>query len=265
MLSRFFVEGVPLGLAQAVVVASLALLVMLLARGRGIHLERETLVALARGLLQIVAVGSVLLLLLQGPVWLSIPVLLIMLLAAASIAARRAQGIPNAFVVSLVGISGGAGLTIVLMTLAGVIEPTIDSLIPVGSIVIANAMNTNSLALDRFRAEVASHVGQVETALALGAAPNVTVAPYVQSAVHASLIPRLDSLSSLGIVWIPGLMAGMILSGEDPIYAAIYQFVVIAMIFCSAGLTSLATTLLIRRQVFSAAHQLILRDPVRTR
>ena len=30
-----------------------------------------------------------------------------------------------------------------------------------------------------------------------------------------------------GIVWIPGLRAGMILSGTDPLYAAVYQFVVI--------------------------------------
>ena len=60
-------------------------------------------------------------------------------------------------------------------------------------------------------------------------------------------------------VWIPGLMAGMILAGSDPIYAAIYQFVVIAMIFASSGLTSLISTLLIRRQAFTAAEQLILR------
>jgi putative ABC transport system permease protein len=53
--------------------------------------------------------------------------------------------------------------------------------------------------------------------------------------VRASLIPRIDSLRSLGIVWIPGLMAGMVLAGSDPVYAAIYQFVVIAMVFASSA------------------------------
>jgi putative ABC transport system permease protein len=54
-------------------------------------------------------------------------------------------------------------------------------------------------------------------------------------------------------------MAGMILAGTDPVYAAIYQFVVLAMIFAAAGLTSVVTTLLIRSRAFSPAQQLILR------
>jgi putative ABC transport system permease protein len=145
------------------------------------------------------------------------------------------------------------------MTWLGVIDAALNSLIPVGSMLIANAMNSNALALDRFQGEVKSYVGQIEAALALGAEPKHTVRPYVQAAVQASLIPRIDSLRSLGIVWIPGLMAGMVLSGEDPVYAAIYQFVVIALIFAAAGLTSVVSTLLIRSRAFSPAQQLVLR------
>jgi putative ABC transport system permease protein len=54
-------------------------------------------------------------------------------------------------------------------------------------------------------------------------------------------------------------MAGMLLSGAPPVYAATYQFVVLAMIFASSGLTSLTSTLLIRAQVLSPADQLLLR------
>lgn len=262
MLSQFFSEGIELGLAQAAIAALLALAVMLVARWREIHLERETIISLIRGLIQIVLVGSVLALLLQGPQWTSIIVLLGMMAAAASIAARRARGIPGAFSVSLAGIGVGAGIVIVLMTWLGVIDSAISSLIPVGSMLIANAMNTNALALDRFRAEVESHMGQIEAALALGAASDAAVSPYVQAAVHASLIPRIDSISSLGIVWIPGMMAGMVLSGTDPVYAAIYQFVIMAMIFAAAGLTAVLSTLLIRRKAFTEAEQLILRPEV---
>jgi putative ABC transport system permease protein len=83
------------------------------------------------------------------------------------------------------------------------------------------------------------------------------VAPYVQSSFEASLIPAIDSLRSLAIVWIPGLMAGMLLSGARPAYAAVYQFVVLAMSFASSGLTS--STLLRRTHVLSPAEQLVLR------
>jgi putative ABC transport system permease protein len=55
------------------------------------------------------------------------------------------------------------------------------------------------------------------------------------------------------------LMAGMLLSGAKPVYAAIYQFVVLAMIFAGSGLTSLISTLLMRTRVMTPAEQLILR------
>ncbi len=259
MLQTIFRSQLSLGLSQAAVAAALAITVAILARRRGIHLERETLIALVRGLAQIVAVGSVLVLMLRGPRWTGGFLLAAMIVAAGATSAKRAKGMPGAFRVSAYAIGSGAGSVIAIMSWLGVIDAAITSLVPVGSMLIANAMNTNGLALNRFRSEVLAHVGEVESALALGAAPSQSVATFVQSSFESSLIPAIDSLRSLGIVWIPGLMAGMLLSGSRPVYAAIYQFVVLAMIFASSGLTSLVSTILIRSQVFSPAEQLLLR------
>jgi len=259
MLKALFHGQLQLGLAQAAAAALAALLVVLLAGRRGIHLEKDLTIALARGLVQIVAVGSILLLLLKGPSWTSALLLIAMIIAAGATSARRAKGMPGAFEVSTWAIAGGAGLMIAIMTLLGVIDTPITTLVPVGSMLIANAMNTNGLALNRFRSDVLAHVGEIETALALGADGKTSVTPYVQVSFEASLIPAIDSLRSLGIVWIPGLMAGMLLSGARPVYAAIYQFVLLAMIFASSGLTSLISTLMIRSRVMSPAEQLVLR------
>ena len=259
MLRTLITGQLQLGLAQAGTAALAALLVVLLARRRGIHLESDAVVAMARGIVQIVAVGSVLLLLLRGPRWTSIFLLASMIVAAGATSARRAKGMPDAFRVSTWAIACGAGSVIAVMAWLGVIDTGITSLVPVGSMLIANAMNTNGLALNRLRSEVLSHVGEIETALALGAEAKVSVAPYVEGAFEASLIPAIDSLRSLGIVWIPGLMAGMLLSGARPVYAAIYQFVVLSMIFAASGLTSLVSTILIRARIFTSAQQLILR------
>jgi len=258
MLSLLFHNQLYLGLAQAAVAALAALMVVLLARRRGIHLESDTLVAMVRGLVQIVAVGSVLVVLLRGPRWTSGFLLAVMMVAAGATSARRAKGLPGAFRISTSAIACGAGLVIALMTWLGVIDTAITSLVPVGSMLIANAMNTNGLALNRFRSEVLAHAGEIEGALSLGAAATESIAPYVQSSFEASLIPAIDSLRSLGIVWIPGLMAGMLLSGARPVYAAIYQFVVLAMILAASGLTSLVSTLLIRTRIFTSAEQLLL-------
>ena len=259
MLKVIFPGQLQLGLAQAVAAAIVAFGVVLLARRRQIHLESDAAIAMLRGLVQIVAVGSVLVLLLRGPRWSASFLLVAMILAAGATSARRAKGIPGSFRVSTYSIAGGAGSVVAIMTWLGVIDTAITALIPVGSMVIANAMNTNSLALNRFRSDVLAHVGEIETALALGADTNESVSPYVQASFEASLIPAIDSLRSLGIVWIPGLMAGMLLSGARPVYAAIYQFVVLAMIFAASGLTSLISTLLVRGHAFTPAEQLSLR------
>jgi putative ABC transport system permease protein len=145
------------------------------------------------------------------------------------------------------------------MIASGALRTDIAMLVPVGSMIIANAMTACSQAAERFRADAIAHVGQIEAALALGADPTVTVAPYVRSAVYASLLPRLDMLKSLGLVWIPGMMAGMMVSGASPIYAGIYQFTIVAMILAASGLAGLVVTLLMRTRAFSPQAQLVLR------
>jgi len=258
MLKHLFPSELGLGFAQAGVTAVLAILVGLAARTRGIHVEWETVLALVRGLGQIVAVGFILVLMLKGPQWTSALILSAMVLAAGATSARRAKKLPGSFAVSFWSILAGAGSVIAVMAWAGVIDGAITSIVPVGSMIIANAMNTNALALERFRSEVEAHIGEIESALALGAAPAVSVAPEMQKSFSASLIPALNNLRSLGLVWIPGLMAGMVLSGSSPLYSAIYQFVVIAMIFGASGLTALLSTTLIRKRIFTAAEQLAL-------
>jgi putative ABC transport system permease protein len=256
MLNQFFSDPVYLAAAQAVVAGIMALVMMGIASFSGIHLEKEIVIALLRGLVQVVAVGAILLYIFNGPEIVGFVILAGMMVLAAKTAEKRAKGLPGAFKVGFYGILIGAGSVIVLMTWAGVIDTKLTALIPIGSMIIANSMNSTSLALDRFQGEVRSHVGHIETALALGAAPKTAVRPYAQAAVKASLIPRIDSLRSLGIVWIPGVMTGMLLGGSQPVHAAFYQFVVMAMILTVSGLTSLVSTLLMAGYIFTPAEQL---------
>jgi putative ABC transport system permease protein len=258
VLKHVFSNQLYLGLAQAGAAALAAMVVVTLARKRGIHIESDALIAMLRGIVQIVAVGGLFVLLLHAPLGTSIILLAAMIVAAGAISARRAQGMPGAFQISTWALLCGAGSVIAVMTSLGVIDAALTSLVPVGSMLIANAMNTNALTLNRFRADVLAHAGEIESALALGAEPVVSVGPYTQASFQASLIPAMDSIRSLGIVWIPGLMAGMLLSGARPVYAAVYQFVVLAMIFAASGLTALVSTLLIRGRIFTAAQQLML-------
>jgi putative ABC transport system permease protein len=260
MLSHFFRSQLSLGIAECIAAAIIAMLAMVLARRRGVDMLGELPLAQLRGIIQIVAVGAILAFLLRGPQWTSILVLTAMMLAAATIVRSRAKHIPRAFTLALVSIFIGAGSVLALMILLGVIPLKITMLVPVGSMIIASTMNTQSIFLERFRGEIHSHVGEIESALALGATPDVATIRYLRAAFKASLIPSIDNVRSLGIVWIPGLMAGMVLSGSSPIYAALYQFIVITTIFSAAAVTCLSASYLVTRRIFTAQQQLLLRS-----
>lgn len=257
-------SDVMMGLAQAAAAVVLCVVVVFLCRRFAVHVERETAVSLARGFVQMVAVGVVLALLLHGSLMIGALILLGMTFAAAVTASRRAPAIKGALVLSFYAIAAGAGVVIAGMLATKTLTPKIETLVPVGSMVIANAMNSCAQSMERFRADVAAHVGQIEAGLALGAEPAVTVAPYVQSAVYASLLPRLDMLKSLGLVWIPGVMAGMLVSGASPIYAGIFQFIIVVMILAASGIAGLVSALLLRSRVFSPAAQLTLRPGIKS-
>jgi len=259
MVDYFFHSQLTRGAVECALAALLSFAVVLLVRRRGVNLLGELPLAQLRGIAQILAVGAILEWMLHGPQWTSLLVLAGMMLAAASIVRRRAKRIPRAFTLALMSICVGAGSILAVMTALGVIPLKVAMLVPVGSMVIAQTMNMQSIFLDRLRGEVASHVGEIESALALGASSDIALERYLRAAYRASLIPSLDNVRSLGIVWIPGIMAGMVLSGASPVYAALYQFVVLTTIFSAAALTCLVSSYLVTGRVFTVNEQLLLR------
>lgn len=244
------------GFVQIVVAAALTAIVLGVVYLRQFGFEREVLTTAARGLVQVLAAGAVIGVLLAAHLAWAGVVLAFMIVVAAAISYKRGTALPGVFRTSLVSIGFGAGLTIAAMTIAGAIETTMRDLVVIGSMIVANAMETNSLALDRFTGEVASNRAEIESLLSVGASPDQAITEHVSTSVYAALIPTLDAIKSLGIVKIPGLMAGMIIAGENPIYAAQYQFVIMLMIFAAGGLTVVANTLLLSRRVFTDAKQL---------
>ena len=260
MLARWIDNQVWLGAAQAGVTMLAALLVVWLTGRMKLGLQKEILISLARGVGQIVLVGFLLTVIFSADLWIAIPVILVMISAGSVMTIRRVRNIPHALRISFIGIAAGAGLVITVMTLMGVIKQDLTSIIPIGSMMVYGAMNTNALMMERFRSEVTAHVGQIEAGLALGASPEQVIQPYSRRAISAALTPNINGLRSLGIVWIPGAMAGMVLSGQNPAYAGFYQFVVSGSIFVTAGITVLISIVLLRSQVFSAAEQLLLRS-----
>lgn len=244
------------GFLQILAAAVLTGAVLVIVYIRQLGFEREVIRTVIRGFIQILAAGAFIGILLTAHlVWAGV-VLVVMIIVAALISHKRGTALPGVFRMSVVSITFGAGLTIIAMTATGAIEMSVEDLIVIGSMIIANAMQTNSLALERFTGELASNQAEIEALLSVGASPDQAITLYVSTSVYAALIPTIDAIKSLGIVKIPGLMAGMIIAGANPIYAAQYQFVIMLMIFAAGGLTVVANTLLLSRRVFTDANQL---------
>jgi len=162
---------------------------------------------MVRGLVQMVFVGLVLAVLLHGNLPVGVLILLAMTFATAVTASRRAQDIKGSLLLSFYAIAAGSGVVIAGMLATGTLTADIAVLVPVGSMIIANAMNACAQSIERFRADVTAHVGQIEAGLALGADPGVTVAPYVAGCGLCQPPPSSRYAEVARLVWIPGVMA----------------------------------------------------------
>jgi putative ABC transport system permease protein len=100
-------------------------------------------------------------------------------------------------------------------------EPSL--VVPIAGMIFANSMNTVSLAAERFESEFKRGEDYIDAR---------------RIALDASLMPQINSLFAVGLVALPGMMTGQILSGVDPIIAVRYQIMVMWMTFGSGGLAA---------------------------
>lgn len=254
-------------------VAMLVLVAVALSRWQRLGLERGFLVGAVRALVQLVAVGYVLVYLFENARWwLVLLALGVMLVAATSTATRRRRGQTTAAGErrALWGISGTAMLLSSGLTLAYVthvvlhVQPWYDPryLIPLFGMIVGNAMNGAALAAERLASEMESRRGEVEAYLALGATPARAAAEPVRRALVAALIPSVNGLMVVGLVQLPGMMTGQILAGQSPLLAVRYQVVVAFMLAGATAMTAVMVVLWYRRTYFTAAAQLAVRVPV---
>jgi putative ABC transport system permease protein len=129
-------------------------------------------------------------------------------------------------------------------------------LIPLGGIIIGNAMNGAALAGERLRRTLQASRNEIETHLCLGASPQQAIAPYRRDAVRAGLIPTINTMMVAGLVQLPGILTGQMLSGVSPEEATSYQILIMFMLAFATLITTLLVTIGITRQSFTAAAQL---------
>jgi putative ABC transport system permease protein len=134
-------------------------------------------------------------------------------------------------------------------------------LIPLAGMIIGNSMNGASLAAERLSAELYERREEIEAALCLGATARQASESSVRLAFRAALMPTMNTMAAMGIVSLPGMMTGQILSGTEPIIAVRYQIAIMCAITGAVAITSFLILVQGYRRYFSAAHQLKERNP----
>lgn len=243
---------------------SLALIVAAIALSTWFRLGLEGNLAIATGrtIVQLLVVGYLLEVVfsIRNP-FLVLAVIAVMIAIATIVARNRiSQKIPH-----LSPVVGGALSISTLLTLVYVnfvvIRPDTwyepQYVIPLAGILLGNAMNGAAIAGERFVSSLNNHRLEIETHLSLGATPSQAIASYRREAVRAGLIPTINAMTVVGVVTLPGIITGQLLSGVSPVNAAAYQMLIMFML---AFVTLLATVLVIQgiySQSFNRAAQLL--------
>ncbi|PJM73842.1 iron export ABC transporter permease subunit FetB [Bifidobacterium primatium] len=225
-----------------------------------INIGKTLLWSACRALLQLCAMGFVVGYVIRANnMWLVFAVIAVMLVAAVQITLSRAKGVPK-------GLAGPVllSLTITMLLMIALVTELVvrphpwyapQLVVPLTGMLLGNTVSALAVGLSRFYESMDERRDEIDTMLALGASAWEAARPSIVSSIRLGLLPTTATLASCGIVTIPGMMAGQVIAGGDPINAAKYQFVVFAAI---AALTLVADSLImamVYRTCFTADDQ----------
>lgn len=216
------------------------LIPLILSKSLNLGLEKDTLIATIRSIIQLITVGYVLQFVFDAEHMLYIILMVILMIGAATHNAQK-KG------VSIKGIIWKLVLTFTFIEILtqGILiglqitPPTAQYIIPISGMVIGNSMVLSILFLNRFTSEMEEKDNQTELVLSLGGTPKQAVHRPLISSIQASTIPTIESQKTIGLVQLPGMMSGQIIAGADPVQAVFFQLLILFLLLTTAVITSI--------------------------
>jgi putative ABC transport system permease protein len=251
----------PLSYWQVAAATSLILVCGLISAAVGLGIGRSLLVAAVRTVVQLLLVGLVLQWVFSIDRWYFVIALMTLMTLVAGLAAVRRveKRYPGIWVDSLVAVWSSSWLMAAFAMFA-VIRPEgtwyqPQYLIPLLGMILGNSLTAISLGMGRLSDELLRRRGEVEMQLALGATRWEAGRDAVRTAIRTGMIPIVNTMMVVGLVSLPGMMTGQILSGVDPLEAVKYQIVIMFLIATATSLGVVSSVLLGYRRLFNARHQ----------
>lgn len=246
-----------IGFAEVALSVVLVGVGIVISRLRRVGLEGEIGIALFRSFVQLLAVGYVLDFVFRGHGGLTAAVLAVMVVVAALTAGRRARRVPQSQVVAGIAVGVATAGTLGVLAALDIVPVVARAMVPLGSMVISNAMVTTGLVMTALVDGLANERREVEARLSLGETSYEAARPWLRRALRTGMLPIVDNTKVVGLVALPGAMTGMILAGASPLDAIKLQLVVMYLILGGNAFAALVSGELTVRRLFTPHHQLI--------
>ncbi|MDP4143593.1 MAG: iron export ABC transporter permease subunit FetB [Bacillota bacterium] len=246
-----------LSITSLLIASSLVIISLVFSYSQKLKLEKEIIIGIARAIIQLILVGYVLDFIFgqKSPIFTTL-LLAFMLFNAAYNSKKRGNGIRNAFLISLISIGSGTVITLVVLVFAGAIKYEPYQVVPVGGMIISNAMVAIGLSYKQMLVNFKEKKDEVETKLALGADIFPSSKEIIRNSIKVGMIPTIDSMKTLGIVALPGMMTGLILAGTSPLHAIRFQIMVTFMILSTTSIASFTACYMAYKGFFNERKQL---------
>lgn len=242
------------------------LILIVIVKVRGIRREKEILLATVRMSLQLVLVGYLLVYLFDNPnPFYTLGIIAIMQGFAIYNVYKRTKHPLGIKMKKQIAYAMGIGILtslfffiLVVLDVTPWYEPRY--FIPIAGMIIGNSMTGVSLGVNNLISGFASHRGEIEGALMLGATPKVAARKVVNEAFDSAMLPTINSMVGMGIIFLPGMMTGQILSGTSPIVAVEYQIAIMLGIVGSVSLTVILYLQMAYKSFFNDRFQLVMKE-----
>ncbi|MEK3889069.1 ABC transporter permease [Bacillus sp. FSL K6-3431] len=231
---------------------------LILSKTFRLGLEKDTIIATMRSIIQLLAVGYILKFVFEAENVMYIILMVTLMIGAATQNVRKKGK-------AIKGITWKVAITFIVIEILtqgiligfDITPPTAQYIISISGMVIGNSMVLSILFLNRFTAEVEAHQDETELILSLGGTPKQAIHTQLIQSIKASMIPTIESQKTIGLVQLPGMMSGQIIAGADPIRAVQFQLLIVFLILTNAAVTSVMLGFLSYPSLFNQRMQLL--------
>ncbi|ABR47765.1 conserved hypothetical protein 245 [Alkaliphilus metalliredigens QYMF] len=240
------------------------IILLFIVRARGISREKEILISTVRMTIQLILTGYILVYLFDNinPLYTIIVIVLMEIFAIYNIFKRTKTKLSKSLkkIIAISMLFGTLSSLIYFIFVVINVSPWYDPryFIPIAGMLIGNSMTGISLGVARLVDGMHSQRHLVESSLMLGATPKMAAKEIVDNAFDSAILPTINSMVGMGIVFLPGMMTGQILSGTSPVTAIHYQIAIMLGILGSVALSVILFVQLGYKTFFNEESQLII-------